>query len=164
MLNNTDEIMNKIFSFLDEIGITITLKKIKEKTFLPGILIRQGNLIVDKDKLTYPGDLLHEAGHIAVTPQRERQYLNANVSSQNLSNKEGEEIAAILWSYAAAQHINIPIELVFHENGYKGDSSWLITQFAHKNYIGLPLLQWMGLTYQEDSTLKFPEMKKWMRE
>ena len=163
MLDNTEEITNKIFSFLNEIGIKITLKKIKEKTFLPGILIRQGNLIVDKDKLTYPGDLLHEAGHIAVIPKEERQFINANVS-QNLLNKEGEEIAAILWSYAAAQHIDIPIELVFHENGYKGDSSWLITQFAHKNYIGLPLLQWMGLTYQEGSTLKFPEMKKWMRE
>ena len=144
MQNNTEKIINKIFSFLNEIGIDITIGKIKEKTFLPGILISKGKLIVDMDKLSYPGDLLHEAGHIAVTPKAERQYLNANVS-QNLSNKEGEEIAAILWSYAAARYIDIPDEVVFHEKGYKGDSSWLMAQFTNKNYVGLPLLQWMGL-------------------
>lgn len=47
----------------------------EKNTLLAGIAIREGVIIVDAEKLSYPGDLLHEAGHIAVTPAHKRQCL-----------------------------------------------------------------------------------------
>ena len=55
-------------------------------------------------------------------------------------------MAVLLWSYAAAKKIGLAPEVVFHEDGYKGEAIWLREQFESKNYIGLPLLQWLGLT------------------
>ncbi len=49
--------------------------------------------------------------------------------------------------------------MVFHSNGYKKDSKWLIDQFNNKNYAGLPLLEWMALCNKEE----FAIMKKWLR-
>jgi hypothetical protein len=49
---------------------------------------------------------------------------------------------------------------VFHSDGYKGDAEWLIKMFEKNNFIGLPALQWIGLTTSEE----FPKMKKWLRE
>ena len=72
---------------------------------------------------------------------------------------DGEEIAAILWSYAAACFLNLDPKIVFHPNGYKNNSEWLIEAFKNKNYIGLPLLEWMSLCNKKE----FPKMKKWIR-
>ena len=69
----------------------------------------------------------------------------------------------LLWSYAAAKNIGLAPEIVFHEDGYKGEAEWLREQFVSENYIGLPLLQWMGMTDVEGG-YPFPKMKVWLRE
>lgn len=62
-----------IVAFLEEIGIPVRRVAIEENTFLPGVMISQGTLLVDEEKLLYPGDLLHEGGHIAVmSPKKEK--------------------------------------------------------------------------------------------
>ncbi|RZS99712.1 hypothetical protein [Aquimarina brevivitae] len=159
-LNN--EILIKILQFIEEIQIPVYLSKITQSTFLPGILIKNGALHLDLEQLKYPGDVLHEAGHIAVTEADKRSSLHDNVTLDD-PQKEGEEFAVLFWSYAAATHIGIPVEAVFHADGYKGDSQWLITQFKQGNYLGLPLLQWMGLTDSETNNITLPKMKKWLR-
>lgn len=75
--------------------------------------------------------------------------------------KKGEKMAVMLWSFAACKHIKIAPEIVFHQDGY---SEWILKQYQNQNYIGLPLLQWMGMTYMEEETFNFPEMKKWLRD
>jgi hypothetical protein len=50
-----------------------------------------------------------------------------------------------LWSYAVLKHIGIPEEVVFHPNGYKNDSQWLIDNFSNGVYISLPFLEWIGI-------------------
>ena len=35
-------------------------------------IFEQGSIVIDKDALLYPGDILHEAGHIAVVPADRR--------------------------------------------------------------------------------------------
>jgi hypothetical protein len=116
-------------------------------------------LVIDQQQLLYPGDVLHEAGHIAVTTAAERPLLSGNITENN-PEKEGEELAVLLWTYAACQALGLPAEVVFHPAGYKGQSEWLITNFEQGNYIGLPLLAWMGLT----TSNTFPAMKRWLRE
>jgi hypothetical protein len=100
----SDPLTAKIAGFLTEIGIEVIAARIAEETFLPGILVKNGSLLVDESKLAYPGDLLHEAGHIAVTPGALRTSLNGVVAESD-EHIEALEAAAIAWSYAAAMHL-----------------------------------------------------------
>tara|TARA_R110001592_G_scaffold35397_1_gene120407 strand:+ start:1641 stop:2120 length:480 start_codon:yes stop_codon:yes gene_type:complete len=158
MLDNTN-LINTIFSFLNGIGISTQEKRIQEPTFLPGIKIEKGILFIDRNQLKYPGDLLHEAGHIAVMTVEERTIISGNIMEHKPDN-ESDEMAAILWSYAALRHLNLTPEIVFHPEGYKNDSQWLIENFEQSRFIGLPLLEWMGMT-DSDS---FPKMSHWLRQ
>ena len=90
-----------ILAFLDRIGIPVAIEPIVGETTLPAMTVRHGALVVDPDRLTWPGDLLHEAGHIAVTDPALRPTLDV------VSGDPGEEMAAIAWSYAAAVEIGI---------------------------------------------------------
>jgi hypothetical protein len=145
-----EEIITRIFSFLDKIGIERKEAKISGPVFMPGITIENGALVVDMDELKYPGDLLHEAGHIAVTPAEERKTMSGAIAK----NKGGEEIAAILWSYMAAREAGIPPQVVFHDDGYKGEADWLLENFTNKMYIGWPFLKWAKMfDKQEDGNL-----------
>jgi len=60
-------VTRRIADFLADIGIKVASVSISRKTFLPGILVESGRILVDETQLTYPGDLLHEAGHLAVS-------------------------------------------------------------------------------------------------
>ncbi len=161
--NNTialekDLLIRTLCLFIQEIGIGVFEKEIDENTFLPGLKIQNGSLFFDKAKLLYPGDMLHEAGHIAVTTKSERETLANNVILDK-PEKNGDELAVILWTYAACIKMNLPPEIVFHKTGYKGDSEWLLENFKNETFIGLPLLKWMGMTTDE-----FPIMVKWLRD
>ena len=147
--------------FLAEIGIPTQEAALGDDTFLPGILIENGGLLLDPAKLRYPGDLLHEAGHLAVTPAAERTQLAGNVMAGKPEQHgiDGDEIVAMLWSYAAAQAIGMPAEVVFHPAGYRNASHWILDNFRQGIYPGLPLLVWMGLT----TTAGFPRMTRWLR-
>ncbi|GAB3875589.1 hypothetical protein GCM10028824_31350 [Hymenobacter segetis] len=148
--------------FLAEIGIPTQEVELTTDTFLPGILIENGGLLIDPAKLLYPGDILHEAGHLAVTPAAERIQLAGNVMAgkPDQHGTDGEEIVAMLWSYAAAQAIGVPPEVVFHPAGYRNSSKWMLNNFSQGIYLGLPLLVWMEMTTTEG----FPQMTRWLRE
>lgn len=153
--------LNRILPFLAEIGIAVREDKLPADTFVPGIRIDAGTLVIDRARLSYPGDLLHEAGHIAVVLPAERAHL-----SNNLHTGPGEEMAAIAWSYAAALHLEIDPAIVFHPHGYKGGAQALRENFQAGRYIGVPLLQWFGLTHErsEDPARPvYPRMSRWLR-
>ena len=154
----------QIVAFLESIGIAVAAVDVPEPTFVPGIRLDRGTLFVDGMRLAHPGDLLHEAGHIAVmTPARRAQ------RAGDASNAMGDEIGAILWSWAALTHLGLPPETVFHPHGYRGASEWLIAMFSAGTFTGLPLLQWMGLTLDPGHAAArgvppFPHMLKWLRD
>ena len=157
----------RITSFLQNIGIECTTATLPENTFLPGVDIHNGGILIDPERLQHPGDILHEAGHIAVVPAQQRAALSGNVGEDD-PNAMGNEIAAILWSYAALRAIGLPEETVFHEQGYKGQSDWHMNNFQTGNYIGLPLLEWMGLCAgpakaEATGLAPFPAMTAWLR-
>lgn len=157
----------EISAFLNGIGIATHPASLEEETFLPGIKIEAGSILYDFEKLQHPGDLLHEAGHIAVLPAEARQHRSGNVGMDD-PNAMGDEIAAIIWSYAALKAIGLPEPVVFHPDGYKGASDWQIENFTGGNYIGLPLLEWFGMAAGERKAAEmgvepFPAMIKWLR-
>ena len=156
-----DHIIANLSNFLTQIGIEVIEEKINVETFLPGLLIRNGSLVFDRNSLLYPGDLLHEAGHIAVTDSQERGLLNGNITTIQ-SDNESLESAVLLWTFAACNTLAIDPEIVFHKDGYKGQSEWLLTNFRSASYIGLPLLVWMEMT-TNDRQSGFPNMLKWLR-
>jgi hypothetical protein len=151
--------LDRMLGFLASLGLAVRETPFEKTGFLPGLLIENGELLLDRARLRYPGDVLHEAGHIAVTVAAERPLLGANVT-ENHPEKEGEELAVLLWTYAACRHLGIPPAVVFHPEGYKGQSKWLLDTFTNGQYLGLPLLVWMELTTTED----FPAMTRWLRE
>jgi hypothetical protein len=162
-LTEKDQTINLFCNFLHSIGITTIEKEFEGTSFLPGLKIENGNLLIYREQLLYPGDILHEGGHIAVTPATERNRLNDNVIENN-PDKEGDEMAVLLWSYAACLHLNTDPAIVFHKDGYKGDSEWLINNYRDKKYIGLPLLVWMGLAADQHVENGYPDMIKWLRD
>ena len=152
----------KIVDFLLEIGLDVQSTSFEDDGFLPGIKLEQGALLIDESKLKYPGDLLHEAGHLAVKPPLERGETTLNAGGDG-----AEEMMSIAWSYAAAVHIGIPLEVVFHEHGYKGGGDSLIEIFSQGNGFGVPVLQWLGMTADAKraealGVAPFPHMIKWL--
>ena len=157
-----DKYLPAMRRFLAEIGLETSEAPLPDNTFVPGIYIAHGRLVIDPAKLLYPGDLLHEAGHLAVTPPAERALLTGNIMAGKPAQvgTDGEEIGAMLWSYAASEAMGLPPEVVFHPHGYRNASTWIVDNFRQGIYPGLPLLVWMGLT----TTAAFPRMTRWLRE
>jgi hypothetical protein len=152
--NTTETIIN----FLKSININVVEKELPNDTFLPGLSILGNSILMDVNQLKYPGDLLHEAGHITTTEESKRPFIVTSKMDSNWPS-DGDEIATIIWSYAACHYLKLDLTIVFQPNGYKNDATWLIEQFSNKNYIGLPLLEWISLCNKQD----FPTMKKWLR-
>lgn len=164
--DNTLEI-KKIVLFLNEIGIDVIEKEL-DNTFLPGLSLGPDCIYIDYNKLLYPRDILHEAGHLAVTASAERKLVGTTEISPDWPT-QAEEIGAIVWSFAACNYLKLPLDFVFHPNGYKNESDWYISNFNDKNYIGLPFLEWIGLCFSEERAIKqgkeaFPAMQKWLRD
>ncbi len=151
-----------IVEWLREIGLTVRLAPLGGDSFLPGVEMEAGGLVVDPERLLYPGDLLHEAGHLAtMLPERRA------AAESNAGRDMGDEIAAQTWSYAAAVHLGLDPEIVFHATGYKGSAASLMQAYRDGN-IGVPLLQWMGLTLDRKRAAAalvapYPHMIRWMR-
>jgi len=156
-------VAEQIVGFLREIGLGVRFDALTGETFLPGVALEPGGLVVDPERLRYPGDLLHEAGHLAVLTAAERAAAGGNVGTDM-----GGEIGAQCWSYAAAVHLGLAPEVVFHSDGYRGSAESLIGIYRDGN-AGVPLLQWMGMTFDvkhaaESGAEPYPKMVRWLRE
>ena len=161
------ELTNRIADFIAGVGITVRSCAIDEPTFLPGLKLVSGAIEVDENKLAYPGDLLHEAGHIAVTAADKRAELTGAIELPE-SESGGYEMAAIAWSYAALCHLGLDASVLFHADGYKGASESLIENFSKGHHFGVPMLQWLEMTLDEEQAKKtggkpYPHMIKWVR-
>lgn len=154
----------RIIDFVTKIGFEVRTGMIRDKTFLPGIVIHHGALVIDPSQWTYPGDLLHEAGHLAVMEPRRRNECHIDVG-----NDAAEEMMAIAWSYAASVDLGLSLSTVFHEGGYRGGSQSLIENFSQGRYIAVPMLQWVGMTAEPkraaaDGVAPYPHMLRWLRD
>ena len=158
---------SKCTPFLKSIGIEIIFRKIDAISFLPGLLIENGHIIVDREKLLYPGDILHEAGHIAVTPAIDRSFLNDQKVLESKS-RETEEMMAIAWSYAACLFLELDPLIVFHASGYNGTGEGIMENFQNGSFFGIPSLQWCGMTTEPGRSRNgeevYPQMMKWLRD
>ncbi|KSB87885.1 hypothetical protein AS593_21135 [Caulobacter vibrioides] len=156
-----DPLTQRLADFVIGIGIDVTAGELPDDTFLPGVDIRFGGLVIDERRLAHPGDILHEAGHIAVSEPQSRK-------AERFEATDGEELATLAWSWAALTHLELDPAVVFHPGGYKGEAEWLLDTFASGGAIGVPLLQYYGLTLEprqaaERGVAPFPNMLRWLR-
>lgn len=157
-------ITETIARFLRDIGLQIEAAELDDSAFLPGLVLDGGRILVDETQLKYPGDILHEAGHLAVTPASER-----GLCGGNLAVGGAAEMAAISWSYAAALHIGLDPAVVFHSDGYRNGSNSLLENFSNGLYLAVPYLQWIGMTFEKKQAEErgvdpYPKMIRWLRE
>ena len=158
----TTQYLQTIIQFLDSIGIAVIEKQMDGNCFLPGLELGPNCIYVDYERCTQIGDILHEAGHIAVSKPELRPHIGQDNILELAGSSEwptvGDEIITILWSYAAAVHLEIPINFIFHNEGYKNESDYIMNEFRNGNFIGMPLLVWRGMCNANE----FPKMKKWL--
>jgi hypothetical protein len=152
-----------ILGFLSEIGQPVRPAEVPAPSVLPGIAIDHGTLLVDRTRLLAAGDLLHEAGHLAVLDPADRERVDLDAGDDG-----GLEMAAIAWSWAALSRLGLPPEVVFHAEGYQGGSASLIENFSSGRWFGVPILEWLGLTATgaraaELGVAPFPAMIRWRR-
>lgn len=164
-IESIDAWFDKSILFLNSIGIETRYEKLDEFCFLPGLSIRNGTIIIDMDALKYPGDILHEAGHVAVVTAAERKNLST-AGVEKREHRDAEEMMAIAWSYAACIHLDIDPKFALHDFGYGGGGSHYANCFNNKQYFGLPMLQWKGMTADEKNAVSmnvkpYPHMLKW---
>ncbi len=155
-----DPLVGRIVAFLRLVGIPVEIAMLEGETFLPGVVVAGGGLRVDPSRLTWPGDLLHEGGHVAVgDPAR---------LDEGVSDDPGEEMAALAWSYAAAVHLGLDASTPFHDGGYRGGGAALAEAFSAGGYVGVPLLALWGLTLEPHRAKAagargYPHMLAWRR-
>ena len=156
----TDPLVGRIVAFVRQVGIPVEAAVLEGETFLPGIVVSGGGLRVDASRLAWPGDLLHEAGHVAVGDPARR--------NEGVSNDPGEEMAALAWSFAAATHLGLDPSVPFHEGGYRGEGQALAENFSRGGYVGVPMLAMWGLTHEPHRAKAmgappYPHMLAWRR-
>lgn len=176
-----------IETFLSRIGLPVMRAALSDDSFLPGVAVRQGGLVIDPDRLGSPGDVLHEAGHLAVTPSRLRARLDGNIDAcaaaliadpdLKVTATEADQIArtepqAIAWSYAAALAAGVSPECVFWSGGYGGQHGGaphlVMMQVAQGFFPGIQGLVRTGLCsapppFGDPADLApFPQMKAWL--
>ncbi|WP_128891132.1 hypothetical protein [Erythrobacter sp. HKB08] len=150
-------------AFLEQVGIEVDWLDGKGDTqLLDGLAIIEGRLLVDPEVEIWPGDILHEGGHIAVADPEIRPSLGP------IEPDPTDEMMAIAWSFAAARQCGLELKNLFHEGGYRGDSKKLQTSFATGHYIGAPMLGYYGMTADlqtalAQGTVSFPNMIRWIR-
>jgi hypothetical protein len=158
----------KISDFLNSIGIEVVSVKLNDECFLPGIVVEKGKLLVDEEKLEYPGDLLHEAGHLALAPSDVRPALSGEVIIPG-ANMDTMEIQVTAWAYAAVVFLGLEPQVLFHQGGYKERSESLIFTFSLGVYPGAYGLENFGMTALSEKAKKlgikpYPNMLKWVRD
>jgi hypothetical protein len=154
-----------IVSFLREVGLEIVEDAVGDESFLPGILIRDGRLIVDAGRLQWPGDLLHEGGHLAVLSPQERRRFGADDDALDLPRVE---LRAVAWSFAAARHLRMDPAVVFHSGGYRGQGEGLARTYSFGVYPGAAALEEIGMTLTGEraaaaGVAPYPHMVRWLR-
>ncbi len=149
-----EAVAQRIADFLAGIDITIETGPVAESA-IPGMTVARGGIVVDPSVSAWPGDLLHEAGHLAVCDPAQR-------AADAMTDDGGLEMAAIAWSYAAALALGIDPEHIFHAEGYHGGGPHIAQEFAAGRTFGVPLLALWGLTSERGEDA-YPAMRGWLR-
>jgi hypothetical protein len=129
--------------------------------FIDKVLIVDGGLRVDP--FATPSNLLHEAGHVAIVPERFRALMSGDLShgmklmwdeiDQLNLDPDGplhraalqcSESEATAWAWAAGKAIGLPDEVIILDPEYQGDGANMRFSLASNCYLGINGLSHAG--------------------
>lgn len=165
---SADDTLGRILGFLRGIGIAVREGQVAGDDFLPGIRVEDGGLVLDRAQLRWPGDLLHEAGHLAVLPPAQRRTLSGDLAGHE-AIPYASEMEATAWAYAATVAIGLDPAVLFHEGGYHGRSAGLVRTYAMGVYPGAHGLVQAGMAAAGPDAVArgeatYPHMRRWLRD
>jgi hypothetical protein len=168
-------------AFLEEIGIHVVPRP-GTSGFLHGVAIERGCCIaIDFKVYGAFGNLMHEAGHLAVVPSQFRGHVygNTDVVLGSIMDQyfdkldwlggpeplvmrallQAGETEAQAWSYAAAVHTGLDPCIVFDDKIQEGFGDVLLG-LAVNSHFGINGMQAAGMTTKNT----FPKMIKWVQD
>ena len=156
-----DPVVEKLAAFVRSVGIRVEAAALDKPTRFPGLDIGHGAVLIDEARVIHPGNILHEAGHLAVHDPEKR-------NAPQIEPTDGEELSTLAWSYAAALHLGFDAVLVFYPGSFQGWDRALIENFAEGRFMGVPLLQRFGMAVEPKHAAArgvdpFPHMLRWVR-
>jgi hypothetical protein len=158
------EVERCIVDWLTSVGIDVDRRVIAVPGAVPGVTLGGGGLVVDPSGPAHVGDLLHEAGHLALLPPSVRARAEGRLDDSWGTEMEA---GAICWSVAAAWHLGLDLRAILHDHGYRGAGSRLASTFEAGVFPGLPLLIDAGLAHAPRSAPvgapAYPAMIRWLR-
>jgi len=149
-----------VMQFLNKIGLTVNID-CGANGFTKHIRIEKGQLIVD------PGapasEILHEAGHLAIVPERFRHYLSADLadgmeaifselvqmdedhdSPLSRAMMQAGDTEATAWAWAAGKAVGLPEEVIIQDHEYDGDGASIRLGLSLGYYLGIHGLSRVG--------------------
>lgn len=144
---------DRVVTFLNEIGIA-TRYEAGATGFVDGCRIEHGTLVVDPQCRV--SGLLHEAGHLAITPSCFRSLMDGNLyAGQREMLKIVEIVAphpdaplyraaiqcsdpeATAWAWSAGVALGLPGEEIIRNDEYDGDGEGMRFSLSAKMYLGI---------------------------
>lgn len=152
--------LDKTIEFLRGIGLTVTV--VPQATgFFEKVHIINGTLEIEPD--CPPTDLLHEAGHLAVVPERFRSKMHVDIdfgvqemlalldaegphpdSEQWRTAIQAGEAEATAWQWAAGKAIGLPDEMIIVDADYEGTGDEVRAELQSLYHVGIKGLSHAG--------------------
>lgn len=177
--------LSDVMSFLRSIGLEVFVVP-GSTSFVPGVRVSHGTLEVDPDCLI--SNLLHEAGHVAITPARYRALMDGNFMTGMRTMVEDamgnfldidsplyraviqcSDPEATAWAWAAGMKIGVPREVIILDDQYEGAGASIRQMLSICQYTGIHGLANAGLCRIRDHSCKegeqpYPALLKWTQD
>jgi hypothetical protein len=174
----------RVVSFLRGIGIPCDIVP-GATGFMPGVRIHQGGLQIAPEVAL--GDVLHEAGHLAVLPGRFRRLANDDVSvvqklmmdTVDFTNPDSGEARAALqsgdaeataWAWAAGEYLELDPSQVIRDRDYGGTGRDVRFALKNRAYLGINGLASGGFCVTRPGPLEklkglpaYPQLAMWVQ-
>jgi len=178
--------LHKVCEFLTEIGIENSIVE-GANGHLKHVDISEGKLLIQP--ICFPGDVLHEAGHVAIMPSRWRHLLTGDIrhaikqmfvelDGMNLHPDDPLSRAAIqcsdpeatAWGWAAGLYLKLPKHFIINHDPLSGDyggEGWVVAeQLEFRSYIGINGLSHAGFCCPRIPMAGkpvYPELARWLQ-
>jgi hypothetical protein len=173
---------DRVMRFLNEIGIAARYER-GARGFSEGCRIDRGTLAVDP--ACRVSTLLHEAGHLAITPRCFRALMDGNLYVGQRDMLEFVDRAglhpdeplyraviqctdpeATAWAWAAGIELGLPAEEIVRDDEYSGDGETIRLALQMRAYIGVHGLAHAGFCAirERNGALAWPHLHFWTQE
>ncbi|QAY80421.1 hypothetical protein [Sphingosinicella sp. BN140058] len=176
------QMLAKTASFLNSIGLEAAPAS-GAAGFLSAVQIHDGTLRYDPAR-ALPSDLLHEAAHLAILPERFRKLASDDLEPLFLhmceeaarhveedpdrandhfvrSVLQAGECEATAWAFAAGRAARLPDTVIITDDQYEGEGADIRRGLALGAYLGINGLVASGMC---ESVRSYPSLCRWLQQ